>query len=306
MDIRYAARAGSILCAAAISCAAVFILLRYFDTVTFGLLEDAFLSVPRHKLWDSVALTAISFGALGGYDVLAARVVAPERLPGWLAWSAGAIGNAISNTLGFHVVTGAVARYRIYRTVGLGLPDTARIISLSWAALGFSFLTTLGLALLFRPNASVRGLTGGIGIILLLSALIYWLRDGPKAVTISWFSIALPSARMAAAQIVLGGFEMAAAIGALYILMPTIGASFVMFSAAYIGAVLLGIVSHAPGGIGVFEATMITLVGNQDKAEVLAALLLYRLIYNLLPFGMAVLALGGFELLRGKDQLDGG
>jgi phosphatidylglycerol lysyltransferase len=223
-----------------------------------------------------------------------------------VAWSAGAVGNAVSNTLGFHVITGAVARYRVYRTVGLGLADTARIISLSWAALGFGFLTTFGLALLFRRVSSVQSLLGGIGVLSILASLLYWLRRGPKTITILRFSIALPSAQVAALQMVIGALEMGAAIGALYILMPASGVSFVMFSLAYLGAVLIGIASHAPGGIGVFEATMVSIVGSQNKAEVLAALLLYRLIYNLLPFGIAVLALGGFELIRGKDQLDGG
>jgi uncharacterized membrane protein YbhN (UPF0104 family) len=294
------ARAGSLLCAVMIFCTAIFVLARYLQTVTLARLENALLSAPTHTLWLSLGFTAISFIALGGYDVLAARVIAPARVPAWLAWLAGAVGNAVSNTLGFHVVTGAVARYRLYRTVGLALSDTARIISLSWAALGFGFLTTFGLALLFRPNMSIQDLVGGIGIFSLLAAFLCWLRGSPKMITISRFSFALPSAKIATMQIALGALEMTAAVGALYILMPPNHVSFVMFTLAYIGAVLLGIVSHAPGGIGVFEATMVSLVGGQDQAGVLAALLLYRLIYNLLPFGIAVLTLAGFEVLRRK------
>jgi uncharacterized membrane protein YbhN (UPF0104 family) len=299
-------RIGSLLCAIVIFSAAFYILFRYLQIVTLARIGAAILSEPSHKLWGSLGLTAISFLALGGYDVLAARVIAPARVPAWLAWLAGVVGNAVSNTLGFHVVTGAVARYRLYRTVGLALSDTARIISLSWAALGFGFLTTFGLALLFRPNMSIQGLIGGIGIFSVLAGFLCWLRDGPKTITISRFSLALPSAKIATTQICLGALEMTAAVGALYILMPTNHVSFVIFILAYIGAVLLGILSHAPGGIGVFEATMVSLVGSQDQAGVLAALLLYRLIYNLLPFGIAVLTLAGFEFLRRKDQLDGG
>ena len=74
------------------------------------------------------------------------------------------------------------------------------------------------------------------------------------------FDLRLPSGKLALAQMGLGAIEMAAAIGALYVLMPA-GAfpSFPAFSTLYIGAVLLGIASHAPGGIGVFEATMLAL-----------------------------------------------
>lgn len=297
---------GAILGTVAIFCAAIFVLVEYFKNITFANLVGALLSVPFYKLWISLALTAMSFIALGGYDVMAARIVAPTRISAWLAWLAGAMGNAISNTLGFHVVTGTVARYRVYRTVGVGLADTARIMSLSWAALGFGFLTVLGLALLLRHDGSNQLLFCGVGILSTLAILLFWLRNGPKALATSGLSLTLPSAGMAATQMGLGALEMAAAIGALYVLMPPPSVSFVMFSLAYISAVLIGIVSHAPGGIGVFEATMVSIVGRQNKAEVLAALLLYRLIYNLIPFSIAVLALGGHELFRGRSQFDGG
>lgn len=131
-----------------------------------------------------------------------------------------------------------------------------------------------------------------IALLILLLSLLYWLGRNGQAVPFA--HLVLPNAPMAAAQMVLGGAEMAAAIGALYILMPT-PPSFFSFAAAYIGAVLLGIISHAPGGIGVFEAAMLSLSGSQGRTSVLAALLLYRLVYNLVPFALGVFALTSFE-----------
>jgi phosphatidylglycerol lysyltransferase len=95
----------------------------------------------------------------------------------------------------------------------------------------------------------------------------------------------------------LGAIEMASAIGALYVLVPERAiTSFPAFSTLYIGAVLLGIASHAPGGIGVFEAGMLALSNGENRAGILAALLFYRLIYNLNPFILACLVIAGDEM----------
>jgi hypothetical protein len=102
----------------------------------------------------------------------------------------------------------------------------------------------------------------------------------------------LPSAGMAAALMATGAVESAAAIGALYVLLPVdLAPSFSLFAIGCIGAVALGLVAHAPGGIGVFEASVTALLAGGGRADLLAALLLYRLIYNLLPFVLALAAL---------------
>ena len=242
--------------------------------------------IAPQRLWLALAMTGVSFAVLGVYDVLAARGVAPG-VPRWLAWLAGAVGNAVSNTLGFHAVIGSLVRHRFYRRLGLGWADTVRIMSLSWAARGLGVAALLTLALLVQ-GAWIAALA----LSALLGLLLFWLGRGGRQ--IKFAQLAMPGAPMAAAQMVLGAVEMAAAIGALYVLMPS-PPSFAVFAAAYIGAILLGIISHAPGGIGVFEAAMLSLTCGQDRAGVLAALLLYRVIYNLLPFMAALLALGGFE-----------
>jgi uncharacterized membrane protein YbhN (UPF0104 family) len=261
--------------ALAICGVAAFILWRTLHDLTPGLITAALSQIASRRLWLALMLTGASFAALGAYDVLAARLVAPQ-VPVWLAWLAGAAGNAVSNTLGFHAATGPLVRHRFYRHAGLG-----------WATLGLGFAAMLAIALL------AQGSWAGAGAILcLIGFLLFWLGLGGRR--FDFARLVMPGAPMAAAQMVLGAAEMGAAIAALYVLMPS-PPSFAAFAAAYIGAVLLGIVSHAPGGIGVFEATMLSLFGAQSRAGVLAALLLYRLIYNLLLFAAALLVMGGME-----------
>jgi phosphatidylglycerol lysyltransferase len=80
----------------------------------------------------------------------------------------------------------------------------------------------------------------------------------------------------------------------LYVLLPAdLAPPFDVFAVGCIAAVILGVVSHAPGGIGVFEASMTAILAGRGRPDLLAALLLFRLLYNLLPFALAVLVLGG-------------
>jgi uncharacterized membrane protein YbhN (UPF0104 family) len=107
-------------------------------------------------------------------------------------------------------------------------------------------------------------------------------------------SLRFPPLANAGALLALGLLEMAAATAALAVLLPAgalpEGPAFVLL---FVTATMLGIVSHAPGGLGVFEATMLAAAAPGARAQVLAALLAYRLLYNLLPCALALLAVAG-------------
>jgi phosphatidylglycerol lysyltransferase len=138
-----------------------------------------------------------------------------------------------------------------------------------------------------------------IAAILVLAFLFLFVRwlDTGRSVRLGPICLALPHAKVALAQIIVGGAEMASAIGALYVLMPAgFSQSFAVFSTVYVGAVLLGIISHSPGGLGVFEATILALGKGGERSGVLVALLIYRLIYNLGPFLLASLAFAAEEI----------
>lgn len=99
----------------------------------------------------------------------------------------------------------------------------------------------------------------------------------------------------------IGAVESAAAIGALYVLLPVdLTPPFSVFAVGCIAAVAMGVVAHAPGGIGVFEASVTALLGGAGRADLLAALLLYRAIYNLIPFALSAVALALIGSQRGK------
>ena len=96
---------------------------------------------------------------------------------------------------------------------------------------------------------------------------------------------------MLIAQIVAGSVDMAVSAAVLYVLLPAEARpNLPYFLVAYAGGILFGIVSHAPGGLGVFEATIIAALGREHSAETIAALIVYRLVYYAFPFVLGVTA----------------
>jgi uncharacterized membrane protein YbhN (UPF0104 family) len=281
--------------AAAIVAVALYLLVHHLGDLSPKEIIRAGQAIPAKRIWACGALTGVSFLALGGYDIIAVRVIAAGRISAQRAWLTGAIANALSNTLGFPAFTGTAVRYRLLIRSGLTGGQVAGVTALSWTTLALGFASMFSIALAASAQAGPWQRVVGV---LLLGALFLsarWLGVG-KVIRLGKFDLRLPSGKLALGQMVLGAIEMAAAIGSLYVLMPA-GAfpSFADFSTLYIGAVLLGIASHAPGGLGVFEATMLALSPGQDRAGLLAALLLYRLVYNIGPFILAGLAFAAEE-----------
>lgn len=265
-----------------------------------GQLATAWRDIPAGALGWSLAATATSFACLAGYEWFASKRVVPGRIPVWTALRVGAISHAISNTLGFHALTASVVRYRMYRPQAIGVADVARLMAMVAACLAVGVASTMALAMAWL-RAGVPGLVIATAALLLLAWVLSaattnvrlsseWPRIGPIGMV---------------AVFLAGVLETAAAMAALYILLPDeVGRTLVQFAPIFIGATVLGIVSHAPGGVGVFEAAILALIPGH-AAELLASLLCYRVIYNLLPFAissvLAMIALHG----QRKDSVGG-
>jgi hypothetical protein len=100
-------------------------------------------------------------------------------------------------------------------------------------------------------------------------------------------------------QIVVGLLDLTAAALSMYVLLPS-GLDIGLFRlmAVFIAATLLGFASHAPAGLGVFDATILIGLGSEDREQLLAALLMFRFLYHLVPLSIALVLFGGVEALR--------
>ena len=142
----------------------------------------------------------------------------------------------------------------------------------------------------------------GLAVALLLGVVGFlswcWF---PRNIGTKRWPVRLPSGPLVLLQIVIGMFDLGAAALAMYVLIPA-GPNIGIFPimAVFIAATLLGFASHTPAGIGVFDATFLIGLGNDDKEPLVAALLMFRLMYHFLPF---ICALGVFGAVEGWRNL---
>ncbi len=269
------------------------------------------LAMPAASIVEALLLTAAGFVALSLYDVLAVRRVAPGRVSLRLAAFAGAVGYSFSNALGFHVFVGGPIRYRIYQSAGLDAADVARIVSISVLTFAGGLATVLGAALLLDPlGVPALHLAGGrldraagAALLALVAAALLWLARGHTQARVLGWTLLLPSAPSALLQILVGAIDVGAAAAVLYVLLPAdVAPGYAAFLLIFVAAVVAGAASHAPGGLGVLEATVLLGLGAGTRADVLAALLAFRAIYYLLPLMLGAAALLGFEALQARAR----
>jgi uncharacterized membrane protein YbhN (UPF0104 family) len=285
---------------AAIVGGAIFLLHRYIERMAWQDVREAIDRIPRWHVVGSIGATLLSWICLTAYDVFAVETVVPGRVTMRMKIFSGFTTHAICNALGFHAITGTALRYRVLSTQGVRAADVARVVGLVGFAVGMGFASATCMALMLEPSiAQGWGRWPGVALVVLFVLLLRWLAGKHDELKVWKFSTPVPSARSAAAQMVIGVIEMAGAIGAMYLLLPTeIAGSFLDFAPIYVGAILAGIVSNTPGGIGAFEALTLAAFPQEQRAQVLAALLAYRVIYGLGPLAIASLLLGTFEVRR--------
>ena len=124
--------------------------------------------------------------------------------------------------------------------------------------------------------------------------------SAPRVIGRSSWKVTLPGGPLTLLQIVIGIIDLGCCALAMYLLLPSephIG--FVTLAVIFVSATLLGFASHSPGGLGVFDAAMLVALWQFDKEDLLAGLLLFRLLYYIIPFALALAILGGRETSLG-------
>ncbi|WP_368040343.1 bifunctional lysylphosphatidylglycerol flippase/synthetase MprF [Ruegeria atlantica] len=258
--------------------------------------------------------TAFSFLSLSLYDVFAVQSVAGGKVPLPVAGLAGASGYAVSNCLGFSYITGTAIRYRIYASLGLDLGRVAGVIATSWVAFWMGLVLVLGVLLTVHPDGISKVMPvsetveTAIGLCLLgaLVAMFIWLSSGGRRLAVAGIGFDLPGGKLASLLTLAAIGDLVGASMALYVLMPDdLGVGYPYFFTIYIAAIAVGILSHAPGGLGVFEATLIAGLGASGRSDVIAALLLYRVVYTFLPFGIASVSIAVASALTQRHRIGG-
>jgi glycosyltransferase 2 family protein len=286
--------------------ASIVVLWHIVAEVDVAELRAAFTAASARQIGLAVLLTAISYGLLTCYDALALRQL-KLKVPYRTTTLASFTSYAVSFTLGFPLLTAGTVRYWIYSTRGLSAGVVASLTVIAgitfWLGmalvLAWSLMREAGaISLLVYTNIKLNQL---IGLCVLLGIVTYlgWVSIRRRAVKLQGWRLELPGFRLSIAQMLIGAGDVCAGAGVLFVLLPGgHNISFETFLAIYVLAVMLGVASHAPGGLGVFEATILLALSMYPREPILGALLLYRLCYYLVPFVLALALLGAYEILN--------
>ena len=293
---RRAAKLLSPLLAVAVLAAAVFMLLHILQKVKFADVTAALGATSMFSVLAALLLVSMSYICLIGYDLMALNHLG-KRLPLVAVSVGGFVSFALANTLGFVLLTAGSVRYRVYRPANVTAADVAVITLMSGLTFALSAMLIIGFCLLLAPQVATLsdGLPGwtnllfGTFIIAALGAYVGWVSSGRKAITWSGYEISLPGPISTLALLASGVGDMVCASAALYMLLPADpGTGYPVFVGLFAAAITIGLISHVPGGVGIFESIMLLAVPNVPLERMLASLLIFRVLYYLLPVVVAI------------------
>jgi len=286
---------------------AITTLIRTLRGVDTGVIFTALTEIsPGH-----IALAALcvigAFCTLTFYDFFALRTIGKKHVPYRIAALSSFTSYTIGHNIGATVFTGGAIRFRIYSDYGLSAIDVAKICFLSGLTFWLGNTFVLGIGMAWHPSAATAmdHLPPAINRLIALGAIVaivgylVWLTmgDNRRELGQNGWKVVLPSARLTLLQILIGVVDLGFCALAMYLLMPAQpGIDFVSLAVVFILATLLGFASHAPGSLGVFDAAMLVALPEFGREQLVATLVVFRILYFLIPFGIAISIMGAREL----------
>jgi glycosyltransferase 2 family protein len=256
----------------------------------------------------------LAYVTLTFYDLFALQTIGARHVPYRIAAMASFSSYAIGHNIGATAFSGGAIRYRIYSSWGLSVIDVAKICFVTGLTFWLGNLTVLGFGMAYVPQSASDidqlpvWLNRAIGIAALAAVIGYvaWVFRQPRSVGRNNWTLKLPSGPSTLVQVLIGIVDLTCCSLAMYMLMPgepQVG--FVTFAVVFVSATLLGFASHAPGSLGVFDAAMLVAFMHFDREDLVAGLLLFRLLYFIVPFTLALTIMAIREatmMVAGRDR----
>jgi phosphatidylglycerol lysyltransferase len=268
-------------------------------------------SIPRRQVLVALGFTAASYWLLSTYEVLAFAYLR-RAIPYTRVVFTSFIAYSFGHTLGFTAFTGAAIRFRLYSTAGVTAVEVATVSAFCSLSLGIGLATVSGLSLLLSPAHAAAvlrlhhnwSLLVGAALLVVVGAYALWACLARSAFEIRGWALRAPGAAIGLAQIALGVLDLSLSSAVLWWLLPS-GAhiSFISFLGVYAAAVIAGIISHVPGGVGVFEAVILLTLPGVPADALLGSLLAYRAVYYLVPLVFGTLLFGSKELSAQRGRI---
>ncbi len=301
-----------LLASVAVLCLAGVSLYRMLRDVQPDRVWAAIAAMPASNIALSIAFVAGAYFTITFYDFFSLRTIGARQVPYRIAAMAAFTSFSIGHNLGATVFTGGAIRFRIYSAFGLTLVDVAKIAFVTGLTFWLGNAFVLGLGMTIAPEAAsamdqlppwINRSIGLAGLAIICGYLI-WLACDTRIVGVKRVSVTLPSAPLTFVQILIGVADLGLSAIGMYVLLPVNPpAEILPFVVIFVLATLLGFLSHTPGALGVFDAAILIALTQYPKEDLLATLVVWRAIYYILPFSLAlgVMAAREFWLaMRGR------
>jgi uncharacterized membrane protein YbhN (UPF0104 family) len=284
------------------------VLTNLLKDVDFGRVAAHVRAMPVLQIGWAVLFIAGSYATLTCYDFFALRTLGANHIPYRIAALASFTSYSIGHNIGFTAVSGGAIRYRIYSQFGLGIIDVTKICFLTGLTFWLGNLAVLGIGFIWHPEVASRIVSDylppggvraiGITMLLLLCAYVAWASWRTRTIGMGSWTVRLPSGKSTAIQIAIGLADLGCSSLAMYnLLPPSVHSEPLTVVTAFVSATLLGFASHAPGSLGVFETAMLLALPEVPKEELVAALLVFRMLYFYVPCGLALITMACWESL---------
>lgn len=267
----------------------------------------AFSATSKREIGGAFLLTCLSYLLLTCYDATALkqlRLKIRYRTTAFASFTS----YAISFTLGFPIFTAGTIRYWIYAPKGLRPGQVATLTLIAGFTFWLGMATVFSWCMLTRAESFSQlvyyitppiGRAIGVCTTLATISYLFWVSLRRRVIRIQGWKFELPGLRLTLQQTLIGALDTCAAAGVLFILLPGVNQiDFGAFLAIYVFATFIGIASNIPGGVGIFETTLLLGLSTYPREPVLGALLIFRFIYYLIPFVTAVVVLGAYEIRK--------
>lgn len=270
---------------------------------------DSLLSIPIHGWILSALCSIVAYAALAGYDHIALLHIG-KRVSWLFVTLCSFTTYALSHNIGGSVFSGAVIRYRAYGTKGLTGHEVGILVAVCWFTFVLSSVLVGAIVLILVPGLFDRfssigfhSFSGATGLIMLLPVIAYifgsWLHLRP--LKIGSFQVHYPRLPIVARQLIIGPLELLAAAAIIYFALPEAGnPGYLVVLGVFMVSFSAALISHAPGGLGVLEVVFLAGLSEMEPVHVLAALLVFRLFYLIVPLIIGLVVVLLFE----RSQFD--
>lgn len=288
-----------------------YLLYQEVRNISLAELMESLNAISTHNWLYAGLATLGAYVALAWYDRIAIAHLG-RKISWWFITLCSFTTYALAHNIGASVFSGALVRYRAYRTKGLATSEIAILIVFCSLTFALGTLLASGVVLVLKPEILARILPFDtwvaclIGITLLLLVGLYvvgaWKQLPPLRI---WkWQVEYPRLAIVKRQLLAGPLELLCAAAIIYFALPAENnPGYIVVLGVFLASFSLALLSHAPGGLGVLEFTFLAAMPELKTVDVLAALIVFRGLYLLLPFALAIVVVVVFEVQQfGRRQ----